>query len=112
MRYISYDDITVFGEREGTHDRTVLLVAHAHVCDIQHIITYPISHGKYLNWIGFVTIPGGEGTTYPKKWVIDSTQEEVTAHFSGWEPEVDQMLKVRPPTGLARSAQTHDSCCI
>ncbi|KAL1937333.1 hypothetical protein VTO73DRAFT_13846 [Trametes versicolor] len=65
----------------------------------KHIITYPISHGKYLNWIGFVTIPGGEGATYPHKWVIDSTKEEVTAHFSGWEPEVDQMLQlVEKPT--------------
>ena len=61
----------------------------------QHIITYPISHGKYLNWIGFVTIPGGEGTTYPKKWVVDATQEEVAAHFPGWETEVNQMISVR-----------------
>ncbi|KAI0352415.1 FAD/NAD(P)-binding domain-containing protein [Trametes cingulata] len=60
----------------------------------KHIITYPISHGKYLNWIGFVTIPGGEGTTYPKKWVIDALKEEVIAHFSGWEPEVEQMIQL------------------
>lgn len=95
IRYGAYDDIAVFGERESTHHTTVLRPAHAHVSGIQHIITYPISHGKYLNWIGFVTIPGGEGTTYPHKWVIDSTQDEVAAHFSGWEPEVDQMLQVR-----------------
>ncbi|OSD01849.1 FAD/NAD(P)-binding domain-containing protein [Trametes coccinea BRFM310] len=65
----------------------------------KHIITYPISHGKYLNWIGFVTIPGGEGTTYPRKWVVDATQQEVAAHFTGWEPEVDEMLQlVEKPT--------------
>ncbi|KAI9069026.1 FAD/NAD(P)-binding domain-containing protein [Trametes sanguinea] len=65
----------------------------------KHIITYPISHGKYLNWIGFVTIPAGEGTTYPRKWVVDSTQQEVAALFSGWEPEVDDMLRlVEKPT--------------
>ncbi|KAI9070227.1 FAD/NAD(P)-binding domain-containing protein [Trametes sanguinea] len=66
---------------------------------LSHIITYPISHGKYLNWIGFVTIPGGEGTTYPRKWVVDATQQEVAAHFSGWEPEVEEMLRlVEKPT--------------
>ncbi|CDO69443.1 hypothetical protein BN946_scf184817.g3 [Trametes cinnabarina] len=66
---------------------------------LSHIITYPISHGKYLNWIGFVTIPGGEGTTYPRKWVVDATQQEVVAHFAGWEPEVDEMLQlVEKPT--------------
>ncbi|KAI8984807.1 hypothetical protein BD414DRAFT_515518 [Trametes punicea] len=66
---------------------------------LSHIITYPISHGKFLNWIGFVTIPGGEGTVYPKKWVIDATQDEVINHFSGWEPEVGQMTQlVEKPT--------------
>ncbi|KAI0637466.1 hypothetical protein C8Q77DRAFT_1070031 [Trametes polyzona] len=65
----------------------------------KHIITYPISHGKYLNWIGFVAIPGGEGTTYPRKWVLDASQAEVAAHYAGWEPEVGQMLKlVEKPT--------------
>ncbi|KAI0637469.1 hypothetical protein C8Q77DRAFT_1086146 [Trametes polyzona] len=65
----------------------------------KHIITYPISHGKYLNWIGFVTIPGGEGTTYPHKWVLDVPQAEVAAHYAGWEPEVGEMLElVEKPT--------------
>ncbi|KAI0701522.1 hypothetical protein C8T65DRAFT_831244 [Cerioporus squamosus] len=65
----------------------------------KHIITYPISHGIYLNWIAFVTIPGGEGTTYPKKWVTDATTEELASHFPGWEPEVGQMIScVEKPT--------------
>lgn len=93
-RHGAYDDIAVLREREGTYHANALREAQPHTSDLQHIITYPISHGKYLNWIGFVTIPGGEGTTYPQKWVIDSTQDEVAAHFSGWEPEVDQMLQV------------------
>ncbi|KAI0820656.1 hypothetical protein BC628DRAFT_1422680 [Trametes gibbosa] len=60
----------------------------------KHIITYPISHGKYLNWIGFVTILGGEGTSYPHRWVMEAAQEEVMAHFAGWEPEVEQMINL------------------
>lgn len=94
-RCIAYDDFAVFGKGESVYHTTVFRRIYADSSGIQHIITYPISHGKYLNWIGFVTIPGGEGTTYPHNWVIDSTQDEVAAHFSGWEPEVDQMLQVR-----------------
>ena len=62
---------------------------------LKHIITYPISHGKFLNWIGFVTVPGAEGTPYPRKWVTDADRDELVAHFTGWEPEVDEMLSVR-----------------
>ncbi|KAI0751934.1 hypothetical protein C8Q80DRAFT_1160297 [Daedaleopsis nitida] len=65
----------------------------------RHIITYPISDGKYLNWIGFVTVPGGIGTTYPHKWLMDASRDDVVANFAGWEPEVDQMLScVEKPT--------------
>ncbi|TBU59381.1 hypothetical protein BD310DRAFT_1010505 [Dichomitus squalens] len=67
--------------------------------NIQHIITYPISHGKYLNFVGFVTIPDGEGTVYPHKWVRDAKKEDILSAYSGWEPEVDQMLScVEKPT--------------
>ncbi|KAH9911102.1 uncharacterized protein BXZ73DRAFT_57355 [Epithele typhae] len=65
----------------------------------QHIITYLISHGKYLNWIGFVTRPGQEGTEYPHKWVLDANRDDVVREFAGWEPEVDQMIAcVEDPT--------------
>ena len=59
----------------------------------KHIITYPIS-SKYLNWIGFVTTPGAEGTRYPHKWATDGSREELVSHFAGWEPEVDEMISV------------------
>ncbi|TFK84180.1 FAD/NAD(P)-binding domain-containing protein [Polyporus arcularius HHB13444] len=65
----------------------------------KHIVTYPISHGKFVNFVGFVTQEGAEGATYPHKWVIDATREEVVSHYSGWEPEVEQMLRcVENPT--------------
>lgn len=61
----------------------------------QHVITYPISHGKYINFVGFVTVPGAKGTTYPRKWVTDASRDEMAAHYAGWEPEVGEMLAVR-----------------
>ncbi|KAM5530281.1 hypothetical protein V8D89_016060 [Ganoderma adspersum] len=62
------------------------------VAPMSHVITYPISHGKYLNLVAFVTIPNAEGTTYPHKWVIDAKKEDALSAYSGWEPEVGQML--------------------
>nr|VWO94797.1 Mannitol 1-phosphate dehydrogenase [Ganoderma boninense] len=58
----------------------------------KHVITYPISHGNYLNLVAFVTIPNAEGTIYPHKWVIDAKKEDAMSAYSGWEPEVAQML--------------------
>ncbi|KAH9929891.1 uncharacterized protein BXZ73DRAFT_101954 [Epithele typhae] len=76
----------------------------------KHIITYPISHGKYLNWIGFVTRPGKEGTEYPHKWVLDADQDDVVREFTGWEPEVDQMIAVPRLLLLARIADSLAQC--
>lgn len=74
----------------------------SHLTDLQHIITYPISHGKYINFVGFVTTPEAEGTTYPHKWVTDAGRDEFIAHYEGWEPEVEQMLHVSRVPFLCR----------
>ncbi|KAH9949205.1 hypothetical protein B0H21DRAFT_730121 [Amylocystis lapponica] len=57
----------------------------------KHLVTYPISHGRYINWIGFVTKPSEEGTTYPGKWVVNASKEEVIAHYADWESEVQEL---------------------
>ncbi|RPD54127.1 FAD/NAD(P)-binding domain-containing protein [Lentinus tigrinus ALCF2SS1-7] len=65
----------------------------------KHIVTYPISHGKFVNFVGFVTDPGAQGTTYPHKWVMDATREELVSQYPGWEREVEEMLRcVDSPT--------------
>ena len=63
------------------------------------MITYPISHGKFINWGAFVTVPSAEGTVYPHKWVTDASRDELVAHFTGWEPDVDEILSVRSWSG-------------
>ena len=62
----------------------------------KHIIAYPLAQAKSINFIVFVTTPGGEGTLYPTSWVEQVTEEEVANHVEGWEPEVLAMIKVRP----------------
>ncbi|EMD38820.1 hypothetical protein CERSUDRAFT_151487 [Gelatoporia subvermispora B] len=69
---------------------------------MKHIICYPISQGRELNFIGFRTVPDGEGTTYDGPWVEDGTPEDVRQMFEEWEPEVQQLLDcVRPPSKWA-----------
>ena len=47
-----------------------------------------------VNFVGFYTIPGAEGTTFTGKWVQDVPVEEVMACYAGFEPEVQALLKV------------------
>ncbi|RPD61069.1 FAD/NAD-P-binding domain-containing protein [Lentinus tigrinus ALCF2SS1-6] len=58
-----------------------------------YIATYQVSGGKFLNFVAICRVPGGEGTPYPSKWVVDVSREEVVSKFVGWEPEVQQMLE-------------------
>ncbi|OCH86432.1 FAD/NAD(P)-binding domain-containing protein [Obba rivulosa] len=60
----------------------------------RHIVSYPISHGKLINFVGFYTYPGGEGTQYDGKWVQDVPLAEVYEKYVGWEREVEEMLRL------------------
>lgn len=53
-----------------------------------------------MNFVGFVTEPEKEGTIWEGKTVESRTHEELVADFKGWEPEVQQLVKVRRKTYL------------
>ena len=38
--------------------------------------------------------PGGEGTPYPGKWVVDASKEEIIEQYAGWEQEVQVLNQV------------------
>ena len=61
---------------------------------VQHVVTYPISSGRVLNVGLGVCCPGKEGVPYEGSWTRSATREEIVKHFSGWEPEVQEILKV------------------
>ncbi|OSX60641.1 hypothetical protein POSPLADRAFT_1116951, partial [Postia placenta MAD-698-R-SB12] len=62
----------------------------------QHVVSYPVSHGSFINFIGFKSYPDAEGSTYPGgKWVQDASVDELRDLFVGWEGEVQEMLQVR-----------------
>ncbi|KDQ56307.1 hypothetical protein JAAARDRAFT_79353 [Jaapia argillacea MUCL 33604] len=58
----------------------------------KHFISYPISHGRFVNVAAFVNIPNGEGTMFEGKWVSDVPRQEVVDHFVGWEHEVRALV--------------------
>lgn len=64
--------------------------------NIQHIVSYPISQGRTINLVIFITIPDGEDTLLDGPAVVDATKEEVLEHYKGWEPEIQSLLNVRP----------------
>ncbi|KAI0368760.1 FAD/NAD-P-binding domain-containing protein [Pilatotrama ljubarskyi] len=68
----------------------------------KHVITYQISRGRFLNFVAICREPGGEGTPYKSKWVTEVPREELLSRLTGWEPEVQQMLRcVQNPTRWA-----------
>lgn len=54
-----------------------------------------MSHGGFINWIGFKTRPEMEGTVYEGKWAEEAPTEEIFELLEGWEQEVQDMVQVR-----------------
>lgn len=61
----------------------------------QHVVCYAVGYGATtVNIVGFRTDTSKEGTVYDGPWVEDCTKEEVSQHFVGWEPEVQEIMEV------------------
>lgn len=61
----------------------------------RHIVAYPISHAKVINFVGFCTVPEKEGTVYEGKIMEERTRAELLEYFVGWDDEVQQLIQVR-----------------
>ncbi|KLO12920.1 FAD/NAD-binding domain-containing protein [Schizopora paradoxa] len=60
----------------------------------KHIIAFPVSLGKSVNFVGFVSQPEMEGTVWEGKTVVQRTHEDVAKAYEGWEEEVEQLVKL------------------
>ncbi|KAF8964497.1 salicylate hydroxylase [Flammula alnicola] len=61
---------------------------------LKHLIVYPVAHEKtLLNIVAFVSDPSKEGTVYDGPSSVACTQEEILSAFSGFEPEVQVLLR-------------------
>jgi len=59
----------------------------------KHIIAFPVSLGKMVNFVGFVSQPEMEGTVWEGRTVEQRTHEDVAIAYQGWEAEVEQLVE-------------------
>jgi len=59
----------------------------------RHIVAFPISRGKAVNFVGFASQPEREGAVFEGKTVEQRTREDVAAAYHGWEAEVQQLVQ-------------------
>ncbi|THH03798.1 hypothetical protein EW145_g5997 [Phellinidium pouzarii] len=58
----------------------------------KHVVSYPISRGRVVNLVAFVTIPVGDERDLDGPAVTDVSKQEMTEQYKGWEPEVQTLL--------------------
>ncbi|KAL5514209.1 hypothetical protein ACEPAG_2297 [Sanghuangporus baumii] len=59
----------------------------------KHVISYPISQGRLINIVPFVTAADDEGKPYEGPAVVDVSKQEMINEYRGWEPEILQLLE-------------------
>ncbi|KAI0290583.1 salicylate hydroxylase [Russula brevipes] len=58
-----------------------------------HIMAYPISRGRFINFAAFEIRPHEEGTHFGGPWVADVDPSYVSSLFRGWEKEVCELIQ-------------------
>ena len=61
---------------------------------IQHILAYPICHGKMINFVAFSSQHHLENTSFPGPWTSITETSELARIFSDWESEVQALIEV------------------
>ncbi|KAF8468094.1 salicylate hydroxylase [Russula ochroleuca] len=59
----------------------------------RHVVAYPISRGRFVNFVAFEFHPHEEGTHYDGPWVADEDPSYVQGLFKGWEKEVGEIVQ-------------------
>jgi salicylate hydroxylase len=60
------------------------------------MIAYPISRGRFINFVAFESHPQEEGTQFKGPWVVVEDPSYVQGLFQGWEKEVGDIIEVSP----------------
>lgn len=58
------------------------------------MMAYPISRGRFVNFVAFEFHPHEEGTHFGGPWVTDADPSFVQGLFRGWEKEVGEIVQV------------------
>ncbi|KAF9501924.1 FAD/NAD(P)-binding domain-containing protein [Pleurotus eryngii] len=59
----------------------------------KHVVSYSISQSSVVNVVTFSSNPNEEGRPYGGPWVVECEREELLESYSGWEPEVGELLQ-------------------
>jgi salicylate hydroxylase len=62
-------------------------------------MAYPISRGRFINFVAFEVNPDEEGTHFGGAWVANADPSHVSNLYRGWEKEVGELVQVRTATG-------------
>ncbi|KAF8888107.1 salicylate hydroxylase [Infundibulicybe gibba] len=57
-----------------------------------YIIAYPISHGKMINFVAFLSRHNLENTKFNGPWVSTVEKSDFVHLFANWEPEVQELM--------------------
>ncbi|KAH9920776.1 uncharacterized protein B0H18DRAFT_1086308 [Fomitopsis serialis] len=66
------------------------------LCRRQHVVSYPVSHGGFINWIGFKTRPEMEGTIYEGKSAEEAPKEEIWSSSTAGRKRVHSQCVEKP----------------
>jgi len=58
-----------------------------------YIISYPIAHGKMINFVAFKSQPELEGSKFNGSWVCQTEKSEFANIFRSWEPEAQAIIE-------------------
>jgi hypothetical protein len=57
-------------------------------------VVYPISRGRFVNFVATEYHSHEEGTHLEGPWVTEVNSSSVQSLFDGWEKEVDELVQV------------------
>ncbi|KAL6301495.1 FAD/NAD(P)-binding domain-containing protein, partial [Sparassis latifolia] len=66
----------------------------------KHIVAYPVSQGRMVNVVVFISKPELEGKLYDGRWVVPVTKKEMMEKFSSWDPEAKSLLECMDDVSL------------
>ncbi|TFK64958.1 FAD/NAD(P)-binding domain-containing protein [Pluteus cervinus] len=58
------------------------------------VITYPISHGKLINFAAFTARHDLENSKFDGPWMCPVNKSEFAPYFEHWEPDVQELFEV------------------
>ncbi|KIJ64574.1 hypothetical protein HYDPIDRAFT_90107, partial [Hydnomerulius pinastri MD-312] len=58
----------------------------------QHVVTYPVSQGRFINVVIHCHAPNSYGAKFEGPWMTEVDAQEVIERFQDWEPEIQTLV--------------------